>query len=154
MSLFERTNSGGHPRLHLQHLPGTGTVLPPRTAPSSPHRSRHTPGLESWATEPPTVLLYRLRHRGAPTRPIVHRVSNENHIRHPGEGRLKSSNDVSMFPNIKGLGCTAVPVGVFVYGCLWVPTAGVPVVLMGACVCVIRVPLLMSAAPPALPRYT
>ena len=126
MSLFECTTSGGHPRLHLQHLPGTGTVLPPRTAPRSPHRSRHTPGLASWATEPPTVLLYRLHHRGAPTGPIVHRDSNENHIRHPGEGRLKSSNDVSMFPHIKGLGCTAVPEGCLYMGVCGCPLQGCP----------------------------
>ena len=38
-----------------QHLPGTGTVPPPRPATRSPHRSRPT-GLSSWATEPPIIL--------------------------------------------------------------------------------------------------
>ena len=87
--------SGAHHRLNPQHLPGTGTVRPPRPAPRSLHRSRHTRGIAYRATEPLTLLLYRLHHRGTPNGPIVGlRESNETQKRHPAEGTENASNDV------------------------------------------------------------
>ena len=110
LSLFECPTSGPHPRIHPQHLPGTGTDLPPRPAPRSPPRSRQPTGLAFRGTEPRTLLLNRLHHRGAPNGPIGLRECSENQKRHPPQrGQKSQATMFSMFPLIRGLGCTWVP---------------------------------------------
>ena len=130
----------GCTRCHSSNPPPRGAihVYTSSTSPArqpfchrEPHPAPHT--------GPDTLPVLRLGRRnhllycytdytiaGAPGGPIGHRDSNENHIRHPGEGRLKSSNDVSMFPHIKWLGCTAVPEGCLYMGVCGCPLQGCP----------------------------